>query len=127
MHCIITLHIVAFIAAIITIPSVTPIPGSNNTFEYFAGTDLFLICSVTPDPPLNSEFNWSCSTGCFADMEMGRIIQVTDLEEMDSGVISCSVLINGMKYISESIEINVVEGTYECVLCFKTVLQLNWQ
>ena len=117
MHCIITLHIVAFIAAIIIIPSVTPIPGSNNTFEYFAGTDLFLICSVTPDPPLNSEFNWSCSTGCFADMEMGRTIQVTELEEMDSGVISCSVFINGMEYVSESIEINVVEGmNVFCVL-----------
>ena len=104
------MHIVTFNATIITIPTVDPIPGSNNTFEYFAGTDLFLTCSVTPDPPFGSQYNWNCSTGCFADMEMERTIQVTDLEEMDSGVVSCSVSVYGMEYVSESIEIAVIEG-----------------
>ena len=126
MHSIIIiLHTDTFSVAIITIPSATPIPGSNNTFEYFTGTDLTLICLVTPTPPIDSEFNWNCSTGCFADMEMERAIQVTDLEEMDSGVISCSVSIFGMEYVSESIEIDVIEGTYECVLCFQTVFTIQ--
>ena len=45
-------------------------------------------------------------------MEMNQTIQVTDLEEMDSGVITCSVSINGMEYVSESIELVIIEGTY---------------
>jgi len=98
--------------------------GSNSTFEYFTGTNLTLTCVVTPTPPLDSEFYWNCSTGCFADMEMEQIIQVTDLEETDSGVLSCNVFINGTQYVSESVELVIVEGMYEYVCILKL---FNWQ
>ena len=102
--------IATFNVTVITSPTGIPVPGSNNTFQYFAGTFLFLICYVTPTPPADSEFTWSCSTGCFADMEMEQTINVTGIEEMDSGVINCSVIIDGMEYFSEFIELQVVEG-----------------
>ena len=62
-------------------------------------------------------------------MEMDPIIQVTDLEEMDSGVISCSVTVNGMEYVSESIELVVVEGTcFEPGACHLAGMHLvSWE
>ena len=95
---------------ITTNPLGNPVPGATNVFEYYTGTDVSLTCMVTPTPPSDSEFSWSCSTGCFADMEMEQTINVTDIEEIDSGVINCSVTIDGTQYFSEPIEIGVVEG-----------------
>ena len=116
---IVSLHTVTFDVTIITLPAAI---GSNYTNAYFTGTDLTLTCMVTPTPPFDSEFYWNCSSGCFADMEMEQIIQVTDLEETDSGVLSCSVLINGIQYVSESVELVIVEGTYKVfVLCENTL------
>ena len=69
------------------------------------------MCYVTPSPPFDSEFSWSCSTGCFADMEMEQYIY-DELELTDSGVLNCSVSINEIEYFSELIEIEVIEGRY---------------
>ena len=91
-------------------PFGNPVPGATNVFEYYTGTDVSLTCMVTPTPPSDSEFSWSCSTGCFADMEMEQTINVTDIEEMDSGVINCSVIIDGMEYFSAFIDLQVFEG-----------------
>ena len=108
---IVIFHTVTYNVAIITIPPVDAIPGSNNTFAYFNGINLTLICSVTPSPPFfDSQYNWNCSTGCFADMDMQPFIEVADLDEIDSGVLSCSVSVYGEEYISEVIEIEVVKG-----------------
>ena len=106
------MSIAVFDVTVFTSPSGTPVPGSNNTFQYFTGTFLALFCYVTPTPPPNSEFSWSCSTGCFADMEMNQIIYTDELEETDSGVLNCSVSINEIDYFSELIEIEVIEGRF---------------
>ena len=125
IHCIIILHIVTYDVRIITFPIANSIPGSNNTLAYFTDTNLTLICLVTPTPPVDSQFNWNCSTGCFADMEMERTIQVDDLEEMDSGILSCSVFINGMEYASEPVELVIIEcKNVCCVYCFVIQLKL---
>ena len=50
-------------------------------------------------------------------MQMDQTIQVTDLDEMDSGVISCSVSVYGMEYVSESIELEVIEGMKLMYIC----------
>jgi len=62
---------------------------------------------VIPTPPSDSEFSWNCSTGCFADMKMKQTVNVTELEIVDSGVITCSVIINDDEYFSESFELRI--------------------
>ena len=81
--------------------------GNNNTVEYLMGSDLNLTCLVTPTPPADSEFSWNCSTGCFADMRTEQTIFVTDLNTMDSGLISCSLTINNVDYHSEPLNLLV--------------------
>ena len=108
MYCL--LSTVVYQVVITTSPLGIPVSGTTNAFEYYIGTDLSLTCMVTPTPPSDSEFSWSCSTGCFADMEMEQTINVTEIEEMDSGVVNCSVIIDEMEYSSEFIELQVVEG-----------------
>ena len=87
--------------------------GTNNTIEYFYGTDLRLTCSVTPTPPPKHVFIWRCSTGCFADMEAAQTISVTGLDEADSGVINCSVFVNGIQYSSKPFGLQVISGKQE--------------
>ena len=62
---------------------------------------------VTPTPPSDSEFSWSCSTGCSFDMETEQSFNITELEVTDSGELNCSVIVNGVKYTSEMIELQV--------------------
>ena len=69
-----------------------------------------MTCSVFPPPPSDSEFSWGCSTGCFADMQMEEIINVTVLNQTDGGILNCSVVINGVQYFSESFELRVIDG-----------------
>ena len=100
----------AYNVSIINIPHGFPVVGANNTNEYFYGTDLRLTCSVTPIPPRNHVFSWSCSTGCFADTATVQTISVAGLDEADSGVINCAVIINGIRYSSEPFELQVISG-----------------
>lgn len=109
---IVILHAVEYRVIIIILPFTNPVPGTNNTFEYPAGTDLTVVCWVIPATPSGSEFNWNCSTGCFADMEMQQFIFVTEAEGSDSGELSCSMSINGMEYFSELVELEVIEGMF---------------
>ena len=69
---------------------------------------------VTPTPPSDSEFSWSCSTGCFVDMEIEQSVNITELEVTDSGELNCSVKIDGVEYVSETIELQVT-GKIECI------------
>ena len=85
-----------------------PVPGSTNVFQYVAGTGLSLSCLVNPPPPSDSEFSWSCSTGCFADMEMTQNISVMSLDITDSGVLNCVVNINGAELVSEPIGLQIL-------------------
>ena len=90
-----------------TNPLGTPIDGNNNTYEYLVGSDLNLTCSVTPAPPAGSEYRWNCSTGCFADMKTEQTINVTDINTMDNGSITCSFSINNVDYHSEPLNLLV--------------------
>ena len=100
----------AYNVSIISDPLGISIPGTNNAFEYFVGTEVSLRCLVTPYPLSDGEFSWNCSTGCFADMEMEQVINVTELNETDSGILNCSVIINGVQYFSKSFELQVING-----------------
>ena len=107
----------AYNVTIISEPFGIPVLGTSNAYLYFSGTDLNLICSVTPTPPSDSEFSWSCSTGCFADMEREESVNVTDLEGTDSGVLNCSVFVNGFEYSSESFILQVINGeNFICII-----------
>ena len=97
-----------FNVSIMIEPLGTPVLGTDNTFEYLAGTDLNLTCLVTPTPPAGSEFNWTCSTGCFADMEMEQNISAMDLDTADSGVINCHLNADGIEFSSGSIVLIVL-------------------
>ena len=96
--------------SIVTSPPGFPTLGPNNTYEYFSGTSLNLICSVTPAPPSNTEFSWSCPSGCFADRKTAQTINVANLARTDSGVLNCSAIINGIQYFSDSFELQVTNG-----------------
>ena len=87
-----------------------PVDGNNNVFQYFVGSNLTLTCMVTPTPPPDSEFSWSCSTGCFVDMEIEQSVNITELEVTDIGELNCSVIIDGVEYTSETIDLQVIAG-----------------
>ena len=97
----------AYEVTVIATPTGNLVDDSNNTIEYFIGSDLTLTCMVTPTPPSDSEFSWSCSTGCFVDMEIEQSVNITELELTDGGELNCSVTINDMEYTSESVELRV--------------------
>ena len=110
---------IAYSATIISDAFVNPGFGTNNTNQYFAGTDLYITCFVTPTPLSDSEFRWSCSTGCFADMAMSQFVHVTNLEETDSGILNCSVVINGVEYFSEPFALQVINGKrFICIILY---------
>ena len=71
---------------------------------------------VTPTPPSDSEFSWSCSTGCFVDMEMEQSVNIAELEVTDSGELNCSAIIDDVEYASESVELRVI-GRYFILKC----------
>ena len=90
---------------------------------------------VDPPPPPDSEFSWSCSTGCFADLEMTQNISVMSLDITDGGVLNCVVNINGAELVSEPIELQVLMMGKETMFlvmhvfskfggCFKCTLRL---
>ena len=94
----------------VTVISV-PLANQSDIFEFPAGSNLTLTCMVTPTPPSDSQFSWSCSTGCFVDMEIDQSVNITELEVTDSGELNCSVIIDDVEYTSESVELRV---TGEC-------------
>ena len=91
----------------VTVVSDPPGYGGNSIFEHTVGSNLTLTCMVTPTPPSDTEFSWSCSTGCSFDMETEQSINITELEVTDNGEFNCSIIIDGVVYISETIELQV--------------------
>ena len=102
-------NVVFYSANIVADPPGYP-TDDNNVFEYFTETNLVLTCSISPTPPSNSEYSWSCSTGCFADMQMEQTISVTISNVTDGGIIHCSVVVDGVQYSSEVFEVQVIDG-----------------
>ena len=86
----------------------------SGILEYPVGSNITLTCVVIPTPPSDSEFSWSCSTGCFVDMEIEQSVNITELEATDSGELNCSVIVNGVEYTSETIGFQV-ESKYVCI------------
>jgi len=85
--------------------------GGNSVLEYPVGSNVTLTCMVTPTPPSDSEFSWSCSTGCFVDMEIEQSVNISELEGTDSGELNCSVIIDDVEYTSGTIDLQVTGKT----------------
>ena len=89
------------------------INGNDSSFRYLVGSDVNVTCLVTPAPPSDSEYSWSCSTGCFVDMEIEQSVYVSELELTDEGILNCSVMIDGVEFVSDPFEL-VVLGKKIC-------------
>jgi len=108
------IHLIGVTEYNVTVTS-DPIGYEGNILEYSVGSNITLTCMVTPSPPSDSEFSWSCSTGCFVDMEIKQSVNISELEVTDSGEINCSVIVDGVEYTSETINFRV-EGNYiKCI------------
>ena len=79
-----------------------------------------LKCVVDPVISITPMYSWQCDTSCFADgMTTPTIIRC--LTNNDSGVINCSVTIDGDEYMSDIIfDLQVTEGikVYAICICF---------
>ena len=82
--------------------------GTFNTFVHLIGSNITFTCEVNSTLTFNqSDFVWGCSTGCFADMVEEQTINITEIQESDSGVLNCSVVIDGMEYTSRPYDLQV--------------------
>ena len=84
-----------------------------NLTNYTVGSTVTLECVVDPvitDTSITPVYSWQCDTGCFADgMTTPTITQ--QLTDMDSGVIECSVTIDGDVYMSNiTFDLQVSQG-----------------
>ena len=81
--------------------------------SYTVGSSVTLECVVDPvitDTSITPMYLWQCDTGCFAD-GMTKPTIARHLTENDSGVINCSVTIDGDEYMSDIIfDLQVTEG-----------------
>ena len=81
--------------------------------SYRVGSTLTLECVVDPvinDTNITPIYSWQCNTGCFADGTITPTI-TQQLTDMDSGVINCSVTIDGDEYMSNNIfYVQITEG-----------------
>ena len=83
--------------------------------SYIVGSTVKLECVVDPaitNTSITPMYSWQCDTGCFADgMTTPTITQ--RLTDNDTGLINCSVTIDGDEYVSDIIfDLQVTEGTY---------------
>ena len=106
----------AYNVSVTSLPHGYPVVGDNNTYEYLYGSNVWFTCSVTPTPSLSLAFSWSCSTGCFADRQTVKSVSVFSLDEADSGVLNCSIIINGIQYFSEPFHLQVISGTQTIII-----------
>ena len=82
--------------------------------SYTIGDIVTLECVVNStinDTNITATYSWQCNTGCFADgMTTPAISRY--LTDMDSGMINCSVTIDGDEYMSNVIfDLQVIQGT----------------
>ena len=84
---------------------------------YTIGNIVTLQCVVNStinDTNITATYSWQCNTGCFADGMTTPAIS-RHLTDMDSGMIKCSVTIDGDEYISDMVfNLQVTQGTKEC-------------
>ena len=98
--------------------------------SYTVGSIVELECVVDPaitDTSITPMYSWQCDTGCFADgMTTPTIIQ--RLTVNDTGLINCSVIIDGDKYVNDIIfDLQVTEGikvyVHTYVICMHLYVQ----
>ena len=80
--------------------------------SYTVGNTVTLECVVDPvitDTSITPMYSWQCDTGCFADGMTTPTI-TRQLTDMDSGVIECSVTIDGDEYMSDIFNLQVPQG-----------------
>ena len=115
----------------VTVTIVSDPPGAlvdddNNAFEHLIGSNITFTCEVNSTLTFNdSDFVWGCSTGCFADMEVEQIINITEIQVTDSGVLNCSVVFDGVEYNSEPYDLRVTGIVFILMLCDKTCRGTN--
>ena len=107
----------------VTVTIVSDPPGvlvddDNNTFEHLIGSNITFTCEVNSTLTFNeSDFVWGCSSGCFADMVEEQFISITEIQVTDSGVLNCSVIIDGVEYNSEPYDLQVTGNVFISMLC----------
>ena len=93
---------------IVSYPPGNLIDDGNNAFEHLIGSNITFTCEVNSTLTFNdSDFIWACSTACFADMEVEQTINITEIEVTDSGILNCSIIIDGVEYTSKPYDLQV--------------------
>ena len=81
--------------------------------SYTVGSNVTLQCVVDPvitDTSVTPMYSWQCDPGCFVDGMTTRNI-TRQLTDTDSGLIDCSVTIDGDEYTSDSMfDLQVSQG-----------------
>ena len=90
--------------------------------SYTVGSTVTLECVVDPvitNTCITPLYSWQCDISCFADgMTTPKITRC--LTHNDSGVINCSVTIDGNEYISENIfDLQLTQGIKVYVICIQ--------
>ena len=77
-----------------------------------------MVDSTINDTSITATYSWQCNTGCFADgMTTPAISRY--LTDMDSGMINCSVTIDGDEYMSDVMfDLQVTQGTKACIIIY---------
>ena len=108
MSLIIIFYYTDIIVTIVSDPPGNLVDDGNNTFEHLIGSDITFTCEINSTLTFNdSDFIWACSTGCFADMEVEQTINITEIEVTDSGILNCSIIIDGVEITSEPYDLQV--------------------
>ena len=76
-----------------------------------------MVDPVITNTSITPMYSWQCDTSCFADgMTTPTITQ--QLTDMDSGLIDCSVTIDGDEYMSDiTFDLQVSQGIKLYVIC----------
>ena len=88
--------------------------------SYTAGSTVTLECVVDPvitGTGITPMYSWQCDTSCFANGTTTPMI-TRQLTDIDSGVINCSVTIDGIMYVSNiTFDLQVSQGIKVYVIC----------
>ena len=95
--------------------------ASPNVGPYTVGSNLTLTCTM-PNPPVNTTgivtYLWQCG-GCFANGRTDMTI-IQRLTDMDTSMINCSVLIDGIiNGTSMPFDLQVTQGIFICVIIIR--------
>ena len=96
--------------------------------SYTVGSTVTLACVVDPvitSTRITPMYSWQCDTSCFADGMTTPTI-TRQLTDMDSGLIECSVTINGDEYMSDMFDLQVSQGIKMYVILHNYAYSLKY-